>query len=842
MKSNNPIAELFAAAFQQHQAGALREAEQIYKRVLALDPAHVDALHFLGVLALQAGRNDIAVELIGRAISLNGRIPETHYNIGIAYGALGRFEEAAEHNRKAIGLKPDYAEAYLNLGNALKAKDKPEEAKSNYEKALALNPQLVAAHYNLANLCSEQAQLDDAIWHYRKAIELRPDYAEAHNNLGTALMSQGKGAEATACHEQAVRLNPRLLEAYSNLGNILRNKGKIDEAIKQYRKAVALNPDHADTLNNLATALIAKNQREEAIKLYERAFALNPRPTLAFYNFCKTLLAKGESERALEIIRRVNENEESADTRAFFAECLAHPNALPYVDRYRKVLIRALSESWGNPRKLMNVGAHVIANNPAVAESMERAMHAWPSRLSANEFFGANGLDKIAKDDLLRILLTYECVTSIEIEKFLSGLRSALLQETASDRHRKLSIPSLSLYAALAQQCFLNEYVFFAPAEEWQAANCLRERLAQALSSCTDFSASWVAAVASYFPLHAVANCKRLAQGDLPTVLRPLIEQQILEPRQEQELRASIPSLTGIEDEVSLKVRQQYEQNPYPRWARSPSISRRRKVDEYLRTRFPNAELRAMPASDDCLIAGCGTGQHVAGMVSLLDFRNVLAIDLSLASLSYAKRTSQRLRLDNVEYAQADLSKLPATGKTFDMIDCSGVLHHLADPMAGWRALLSMLPAGGVMRVGLYSKLARVPIVLAHRLIVERRYRGSPDEIRQCRQDIIGLSPDNPIRKVVYSSDFFSLSACRDMLFHVQEHHLTLPQIAQFIDENRLKFLGFEIEPVVIQRYLERFPQDLAGTDLALWHQFEEENPDTFVAMYQFWVQKPAAH
>jgi tetratricopeptide (TPR) repeat protein len=842
MKANNPAAELFAAAFQQHQAGALREAEQTYKRALALDPAHVDALHYLGVLAMQAGRNDIAVELIERAISLNGKIPECHYNIGIALGALGRFEEAAEHSRKAIELKPDYAEAYMNLGNALMAQRKPDEAISHYEKAIALNPLLPAAHFNLGNLLSEQSRLDEAISHYRKAIELRPGYAEAHNNLGIALTSQGKATEAAACHEVAIQLNPSLLEAYCNLGNILANQGKVDDAIKLYRKAVSLNPTHADTLNNLASALMASGQREEAIRHYERAIAVNPRPTLAFYNFCRMLLAMGESERALEIVRRVNETDASADTRAFFAECLAHPNALPFIDRYREVLIRALSESWGEPRRLANVGAHVIAANPAISDSIERAMQAWPSRLPPDQFFGTGGLDEIAKDDLLRVLLAYECITSIEIEKFLSGLRSALLQTIADDRHRELSLLALSLYAALARQCFLNEYVFSAPAEEWQAASRLRERLALALSSGTDVSASWVAAAASYFPLHAVANCERLAQGDLPTVLRPLIEQQILEPGQEREIRASIPNLTGIDDEVSRKVRQQYEQNPYPRWTKSPLISRRKKVDEYLRTRFPNAGLRAMPARDDCLIAGCGTGQHVAGMVSLFDFRNVLAVDLSLASLSYAKRMSQRLGLNNVDYAQADLSKLPSTGKKFDMIDCSGVLHHLADPMAGWRALLSMLPAGGVMRVGLYSELARAPIVLAHRFIAERGYGGNPDEIRQCRQEIMDLSPDNPIRKVVYSPDFFSLSACRDMLFHVQEHRLTLPQISRFLDENGLKFLGFEIEPAVIQRYAERFPQDFAGTDLALWHQFEEENPDTFSAMYQFWVQKVSAH
>ena len=296
------------------------------------------------------------------------------------------------------------------------------------------------------------------------------------------------------------------------MGNILRSQGKIDDAIRQYQKAVAVNPDHADTLNNLATALMAKGQREEAIKHYERAFALNPRPTLAFYNFCRTLLAKGESERALEIIRRVNENEESADTRAFFAECL-HPNALPYIDRFRKVLLRALFDSWGDPRKLANASAHAIANNPAISESMERAIRAWPTRLSPDKFFGPGGLDEIAADDLLRALLAYGRITSIEIEKFLSGLRSALMEMTADDR-QELSPPVLSLYAALAQQCFLNEYVFSAQAEEQQTANRLRERLARALETQTDVSASCVAAVASYFPLHSW----RIASGSRKSI------------------------------------------------------------------------------------------------------------------------------------------------------------------------------------------------------------------------------------------------------------------------------------------------------------------------------------
>ena len=90
-------------------------------------------------------------------------------------------------------------------------------------------------------------------------------------------------------------------------------------------------------------------------------------------------------------------------------------------------------------------------------------------------------------------------------------------------------------------------------------------------------------------------------------------------------------------------------------------------------------------------------------------------------------------------------------------------------------------------------------------------------------------------------ADFYSLSELRDLLFHVQECSTNLPQIARFLIDNKLQFLGFNQVRHILQRYRSQFPQDSAMTDLALWDQFEEENPQTFVGMYQFWVQKTAS-
>jgi hypothetical protein len=86
--------------------------------------------------------------------------------------------------------------------------------------------------------------------------------------------------------------------------------------------------------------------------------------------------------------------------------------------------------------------------------------------------------------------------------------------------------------------------------------------------------------------------------------------------------------------------------------------------------------------------------------------------------------------------------------------------------------------------------------------------------------------------------DFFSTSDCRDLLFHVQEHRMTLTGIDVFLRENDLQFLGFDIKPDIIKVYRQRFPEDAVATNLANWQIFENNNPDTFIGMYLFWIQK----
>lgn len=757
---------LFAAAVGHHRNGRIAEAERLYRSILAFDPRHADALHYLGVAAMQRGGNAEAIDLIGKSLAANKRNAEAHYHIGLAYAALGRFEDVETHNRRAVSLKPDYAQAHLNLGNALMALGRNSEAADCYRRAIGLSPNAAEAHFNLGNVLSEGRDPEAAISCYERAIALRPDYLQARHNLAAALL-------------------------------LLR---RADAAIVQFDRVLAARPDFSDALVGRAVAGQMKGDHAGALKLLCRALTLG----------------------------------QAGDARSIFCECVRALDRVPDIPGLRDFLTAAIAQPWDRPRNLVSFAASMLRADGAVAPVLARfADFADPHRALTQEELSA-----LAGDTLLAAVLENAAMASPDTEAMLTAARRTLLEMAG----RPALGGMLGFACALARQCFINEYVFDLDADEAAQADALRTSLASTLAAGTQPQPWLVASAAAYGPLHAVEGCEGLLQWQWPAPLDALLTQQVREPAHERKLRETMPALTAVTQGVSSEVRRQYEENPYPRWINIVPPHRRHRIDDFLRKAFPDAVFRDSGFENPQLLsAGCGTGLYANEFAQAIEGIRVLAVDLSLSSLSYAKRKSEELGVANIVFAQADIVVLPETGRRFDIVETGGVLHHMADPFAAWRGLLSMLKPGGFMRLGFYSEAARKDVVAAREFIAGEGFRADLAGIRATRRALKALTPEHPARGVVRSGDFYTASECRDLIFHVREHRLSIPQIAAFIAAENLTFIGFQLAGMhVAARYAARFPHDRAMTDLGNWDVFEREHPETFAGMYQFWVQKPS--
>jgi SAM-dependent methyltransferase len=580
----------------------------------------------------------------------------------------------------------------------------------------------------------------------------------------------------------------------------------------------------AETHRMLGAALMAQSKASEAIHHFEHVVALKPNLPSAYEDLARACLAAGHLKLAIGAAGRALAFHETAQTKTLFAQCVREARFTADDGRIRKLMARALSETWDRPRELAAACISLIKLDAVVNGFIARANSSWPARLPTTELFDLS--IALSRDQLLCRLLEVTPITDVGLERLLTNARLAMLTTSMVDNRCDERV--LGFYCTVARQCFINQYVFSMTEVEAEPMQRLRGSLERVLAMgnpCPDF---WLAIVGAYFPLHTLSKAEALLDRSWPACVSMLLIQQVKEPAEERRIASSIPVLTSIESEVSHAVRQQYEESPYPRWVKAGPPGE----PIVLKDRPPEQAF-------DALFAGCGTGLSTVEFARQTPRARVLAIDLSVASLCYAKRMAQSYRLANVEFGQADITKLGTIGREFDYIDASGVLHHLADPWEGWRMLLALLRPGGVMLVGLYSELARQGIVAARRLIADRGYWPIPQDIRHCREEVMAADDGSLLKSVIQWNDFFAMNECRDLIFHVQEHHTTLREIKLFLGAAGVQFGGFVLDALTVQRFATRFPEPAAMTNLDCWQAFETQAPSTFAAMYQFWVHKP---
>ncbi|HLU07858.1 MAG TPA: class I SAM-dependent methyltransferase, partial [Woeseiaceae bacterium] len=412
-------------------------------------------------------------------------------------------------------------------------------------------------------------------------------------------------------------------------------------------------------------------------------------------------------------------------------------------------------------------------------------------------------------------------------ELLLTAVRKRLLLGPA-EAWQTLEIQELA--ASLLQQCINNEYVWFVSDEE----RALLERWDEELRCAgTSQAIEWrkLFSLAMYRSVHEIADGRFPELFDraetMPDTGRNIVGRHLAEIKDESSLRDTIRSYGAIEREASRKVAATYERYPYPRWLDwdfPPPGTRARRLRHF----FSPDELDFCSRPFNVLVAGCGTGSKAIGYaIGYGPHARITAVDLSRTSLAYGARMARSKGLRNIDFLQMDLLDLPKLQQEFDVVECTGVLHHLEDPLEGGRAITSRVRSGGLVHISLYSELARRGLVRL-RLHYGLNPNASDDDVRAFRRRLMTESPQSIERELGLRGDFFDLSRCRDLLFHPLEHRFTLPGVGKLLDHLGVEFRGLQRPDLIPHQYWTPYPPDTAIRDLLAWHRFEMANPDAF--------------
>lgn len=600
-------------------------------------------------------------------------------------------------------------------------------------------------------------------------------------------------------------------------GNAIKkhSAGKHFDTQKICKRILKSNPKDAEALNLIAVSYLNTGQNQKALSAMEKAYALNP-TNLNFQNNFASIITVNIKAMAQNITGVTNDNS--------------------YMSEFGRLLGMVNFDAPNDDTPIIKDAIFICLQNKDISNVP-----------FAKAYVSILGHDKIFDDILaLTVLDDFERqakeLDKLDLEGFLNDpyLCAGLKTYNYFNANLELIFTLIRKYyllkkinkvndvqpffAALAEHSDLNEYIFFIEdAEEKTLKDLISNLNIPSNKAFDDTTISHLLLIGCYMSLDDLEQSEDISKDahlSNNKDLDAIVHYQIDKAAERRNLQGDIPSITKIENDTSRNVQKQYETNPYPRWqqAQKPELTK---------------ELTDLGDGLDILIAGCGTGKEAIELAHIYPKANVTGIDLSLASLSYGKQKAIELGVENIKFIQADILKLEKLEQQFDLIASGGVLHHMENPLAGWNSLLSVLKPDGVMKIELYSELARKSVVECRELISKRNLKATPQDIRKLRRDIIEMDDSEPLKNIQTFSDFSNMSMLRDLVFHVQEHRYTVPRIQSELDTLGLSLISLTSNlKGIMEHYSAAYPDDPEHNNLEYWNQFEENNPDAFRLMY----------
>ncbi len=635
-------------------------------------------------------------------------------------------------------------------------------------------------------------------------IQLFKDIAELQKSFPNSLFLfslLGNIHNETQNYNQAInnfkniiKINPKFADAYYNLGVIYKTIHEIDNSIINFEKCIQLNPKKYEAYNNLGNIYRNKQKTDFAIKHYLKSLDINPNYLIALQNL-GVCLQNYEFSKFSNIVER---------------------HLVNLLDK-NKIL---------RPIDIVNTLIKFVYLNNNYSKTI-RSFREIESKISLDEL-----IEQLLKIKILIKLFEITPITDLKIETVIKYIRRKILINIKSITNYSNAFKLMKL---IAHQCYINEYIYPAKDDENLILNKLERNIEKGISTngANDFVLEF-ACLAAYKPLHSYKCASKIIHN---TKLLDLVKQQISNPKQELEIRKEIKT-HEIKNTVSIKVKNQYENSPYPRWEKIALKNKPERPVEFFNKLDLSINNQKIDKWNkiDVLVAGCGTGQHAITTATKYKDAFITALDLSSNSLSYAKRKADELEIKNINFLQMDLLNLNNYKKKFNIIESVGVLHHMEKPFEGWKILCDNLVTGGMMMVGLYSDIARRHIAKIRNNIKNLNIEINKKNIINFREKII-VSDNMDYKLIKESPDFYSYSNLVDLIFHVQENRFTIPEISHYINKLNLKFCGFE-NRLLLNSFKKTHMDKNDLYNLELWNNFEINNTRIFAGMYQFWCQK----
>lgn len=623
-----------------------------------------------------------------------------------------------------------------------------------------------------------------------KARAIRPDYLLGLNLLARIELQRQNYAAAELWVDQGLKLKPNSVNLLYSAGQIAFQQQQLQDAEHYFEQVLKVSRVATKALNMLAHIKLLQGDFPEAFRHYRE-------------------LAKTQSK--------------DLRVRSKLFEAAAQLQADFYAEELELDLLSYLDFSDVDYSQLRHLATSLLRHKLKLSET------GCPLELEA-----------LAADELLLKCLTKFYFTDPIFERLFITLRQSLLLSCS----RSLAIPQhlLPLITSLAQQCWLNESVWYISEQEHKLVEQLTGLCSKMLTlpniSSNDLYPALLL-VMMYQPISQLPFAKQLLnfKQPWPTDVEEHIQMQLLEISELHNQAQLLQSFSQVEDATSTRVQQQYNHFPYPRW-REIGYNEPSDYASALRQAFPQ-HVHVLPQTHQplkALVAGCGTGRHAIRLAKYFPSLTVTAMDLSHSALAYAATKAQEHASLGINFIQGDLLAAQQLPEKYDLIECSGVLHHMHNPSAGLKALSDQLKPGGIIKIALYSATARQQITALRQLLGSQLPKDS-DSMRLVREALMQQSLPGNWDSILSSPDFYSLSACRDLIFHEQEHVFNVLELPEFLAQANLKWLGM-LAPSHQQALLELTGLPAGQISVAQWHQLEQNNPSLFAGMYQFYAIK----